>query len=39
MKRRAELFYGKLEVFSSPGNGCEVLVEIPIVKENDLQLT
>lgn len=30
MKRRVEFFSGKMSVFSSPGNGCEVLVKVPI---------
>ena len=30
MKRRAELFSGKFQVNSSPGNGCEMEVSIPI---------
>lgn len=30
MKRRAEFFSGKVDVYSSPGNGCEVLATIPI---------
>ncbi|MGN6532405.1 MAG: PAS domain-containing sensor histidine kinase [Ginsengibacter sp.] len=30
MKRRAELFGGKIKIESSPGKGCEVLVTIPI---------
>jgi len=30
MKRRAELFSGKLIVNSSPGNGCETVLEIPL---------
>lgn len=30
MKRRTELFSGKFELDSSPGNGCTVVVEIPI---------
>jgi PAS domain S-box-containing protein len=34
MKRRVELFYGKFEVFSSPGNGCEVEIDIPLKEEN-----
>ncbi len=29
MKRRAELFAGKIQIESSPGKGCEVLVTIP----------
>ncbi len=30
MKRRAELFSGKLEITSSPGNGCVVKIDIPL---------
>lgn len=30
MKRRAELFAGTFSVISSPGNGCEIRVEIPL---------
>lgn len=30
MKRRAELFSGKLEIDSSPGHGCVVFIEIPL---------
>jgi len=30
MQRRAELFSGKFEIDSSPGNGCEIVVEIPL---------
>lgn len=30
IKRRAELFSGQLQVSSSPGNGCEILIIIPI---------
>ena len=29
MKRRTELFYGKFFVDSSPGNGCEIIIEVP----------
>jgi PAS domain S-box-containing protein len=32
MKRRAELFSGKLEIHSSPGNGCEIIVDIPLLE-------
>lgn len=32
IKRRAELFSGGLEIVSSPGNGCEVTVKIPLGK-------
>jgi PAS domain S-box-containing protein len=30
IKRRAELFSGELEIVTSPGNGCEVTVKIPV---------
>ena len=30
MKRRVELFCGKLEIHSSPGKGCEVVIDIPL---------
>ncbi len=30
MKRRSELFSGKFEIDSSPGNGCTLLVAIPV---------
>jgi len=30
MKRRAELFFGRMEVNSSEGKGCEMTVEIPL---------
>ena len=30
MKRRAQLFCGKFHIFSSPGNGCELEVDIPL---------
>jgi len=30
MKRRAELFSGKFEIASSPGNGCIIAIEIPL---------
>lgn len=30
MKRRAELFGGEVQVLSSPGHGCELLVNIPL---------
>ena len=36
MKRRAELFSGRFEIESSPGNGCSVRVQIPIQKPNKL---
>jgi PAS domain S-box-containing protein len=34
MKRRAELFSGKLHINTSPGQGCEVMVAIPLVTTN-----
>ncbi len=30
IKRRAEMFSGKCKIKSSPGNGCELLVELPL---------
>jgi signal transduction histidine kinase len=30
MKRRTELFSGKFEIITSPGNGCSILVDIPL---------
>jgi len=30
MKRRAELFSGTCEVISSPGNGCEIIISLPL---------
>ena len=30
MRRRAELFSGKFDISTSPGNGCTVLVDIPL---------
>ena len=34
MKRRVELFYGKFKLYSSPGNGCEIAIDIPLKEEN-----
>jgi PAS domain S-box-containing protein len=34
MKRRAELFRGEFSIFSSPGNGCELIIVIPLKNEN-----
>ena len=34
MKRRVELFYGKFNIFSSPGAGCELVIDIPLKNEN-----
>lgn len=33
MRRRIELFEGKFDVYSSPGNGCELVIDIPLKKE------
>ncbi|MBK9530560.1 MAG: PAS domain S-box protein [Chitinophagaceae bacterium] len=33
IKRRAEMFSGKIKLRSSPGNGCELLVELPLKKQ------
>lgn len=30
MKRRTEMFFGKFEIVSSPGNGCVLKIEFPI---------
>lgn len=32
MKRRAELFSGRIHIDSSPGSGCEVIVTIPVAE-------
>lgn len=34
IRRRVELFSGKLDIFSSPGNGCELEIDIPLKTEN-----
>jgi two-component system sensor histidine kinase UhpB len=34
IKRRAEMFSGKLKLKSSPGNGCEMIVELPLKTES-----
>ncbi|MBX2939429.1 MAG: PAS domain S-box protein [Ferruginibacter sp.] len=34
MKRRTELFSGKFEIITSPGNGCSILVSIPLSASN-----
>lgn len=34
MKRRTELFSGKFEIITSPGNGCSILVSIPLAVSN-----
>lgn len=33
MRRRAKLFSGEFKLNTSPGNGCEVIVEIPFMKD------
>lgn len=38
MKRRAELFSGNFEIDSSPGNGCTILIDIPLQKTAVLEL-
>jgi len=35
MRRRAKLFSGEFKLNTSPGNGCEVIVEIPLLKEQE----
>ena len=34
MKRRAELFAGKMSIDSSPGNGCRITIKIPLKNIN-----
>lgn len=34
MRRRVELFYGKFKLYSSAGNGCEIVIDIPLKDEN-----
>ncbi len=34
MKRRTELFQGDFSITSSPGYGCELLIEVPVKSEN-----
>jgi len=34
MKRRVELFDGRFDVYSSQGNGCELVIDIPLQVEN-----
>jgi|GEM_PF-1565741 len=34
MKRRVELFDGRFDVYSSPGNGCELVIDIPLRVDN-----
>ncbi len=34
MRRRTELFHGDFNIFSSPGNGCELVIFIPLKAEN-----
>jgi signal transduction histidine kinase len=35
MKRRTELFSGKFEINTLPGNGCTILIDIPLAKITD----
>ncbi|MBC7935940.1 MAG: PAS domain S-box protein [Rhizobacter sp.] len=32
MRRRTELFSGKFEIHTSPGSGCSIIIDIPLVK-------
>lgn len=34
IKRRAEFFAGRMEINSSPGNGCELIVMFPLAQDN-----
>jgi PAS domain S-box-containing protein len=38
MKRRAELFSGKIIINSSPGNGCEIVTTIPLLEKNTSEM-
>jgi PAS domain S-box-containing protein len=38
MKRRTELFSGKFEVISSPGHGCEIVIDIPLLQTNSIHM-
>jgi len=35
MKRRAELFSGKFEIHSTPGKGCTIIINIPLLEINE----
>ena len=34
MRRRTDLFYGEFIIYSTPGNGCELIITIPLKAEN-----
>jgi PAS domain S-box-containing protein len=34
MKRRVELFFGNFQIFTSPGSGCEISIEIPLANDH-----
>lgn len=36
IKRRAEFFGGKMNLYSSPGNGCEIEISIPLPSEEKI---
>src|ERR1043165_4509028 len=38
MKNRAEIYQGKLEIFSSPGNGCTVTVAFKLMSLSETML-
>src|SRR5688572_14394596 len=38
MKRRAELFSGKFDVISSPGQGCVIIIDIPLLQASSVQV-
>ena len=38
MKRRAELFSGKFEAISSPGRGCNIIIDIPLLQSNSIHM-
>ncbi len=37
MRRRVKLYDGEMELFSSPGNGCELNIEIPLDVEKQFE--
>ena len=37
MRRRVKLYDGEMEIFSSPGNGCELDIEIPLNAEKPFE--
>ena len=38
IKKRAELFAGSFKLITSPGNGCTIIIDIPLLKGNEAGL-